>query len=236
MEYQMRDGTAAQDPRLGRLKQFDERSREFPVVRLLRADQKRPRSYTWGIAVWLDQDEGVEGHDVGGCTGYSGASELAARPVVVSGVTNALGLKIYRRAKEIDEWTGEQYSGSSVLAATKAIMELGHFSSYHWAFGLDDLILAVGYKGPAVLGINWYAGMFQPDSNGVIKPTGSLAGGHAIVCNGVSLRKEQFRLHNTWGRSWGVNGGCYISFADMEKLLDEQGEAMIPTRQKVRAA
>ncbi len=99
---------------------------------------------------------------------------------------------------------------------------------YRWAFGLDDLILAVGYAGPAVLGLNWYEGMLQTDTRGYIKPTGKLAGGHAIVCHGVSVKDHYFKLHNSWGKDWGQNGECRITFVDMDKLLREQGEACVP--------
>ena len=39
--------------------------------------------------------------------------------------------------------------------------------------------------GPVVVGTNWYYGMFYPDTTGLIKIRGGLAGGHAYVINGV---------------------------------------------------
>lgn len=211
------DGTVTKDPRLDRLVKFDERSRNFPIRTILGG---KPRSYTWRCPVWLDQ--GREG----ACTGFSVAHEIAARPSV-SAVDASLAQRLYRRAQQIDEWPGEAYEGSSVLAAMKAATEEGYFSQYRWAFGIDDLIMAVG-SGPAVLGINWYEGMFDVDSSGWIHVDGEVAGGHAILCHGVSLKGRCFKLHNSWGRSWGVDGECKISFEDTERLLNEQGEACVP--------
>lgn len=209
------------DPRLGRLVQFDERSRAFPVRALIEAT--RPRSFTWRPGpVVLDQ--GREG----ACVGFSIAHELAARPSVIEGVTSATALALYRRAQRIDEWPGEAYDGTSVLAGMKAAVEAGFFEGYRWAFGEADLALAVGYKGPAVLGIPWYEGMFDPDDDGYLRPTGAVAGGHAILCHGIDVKRDRYKVHNSWGAGWGIGGDAFISREDMRVLLAQQGEAAIP--------
>ena len=155
-------------------------------------------------------------------------ARAAARPVVRS-TSEADALSIYRRARQLDGWPGEDYDGTSVLAGAKAAKERGRLVSYRWGFSLDDLILAVGYTGPAVLGVNWYEGMFDTDSSGYVRATGSVAGGHAILCRGVSVRTRSFLLHNSWGRSWGRDGCARITFDNMARLLREDGEACIPT-------
>jgi hypothetical protein len=209
--------------KFGRLVEFDERSRLFPIRKLLPAVAK-PRSYTWSCGVTLDQGS------TSACTGFAMAQEWAARPVVVKGVTNTTGNDIYRLAQELDEWPGTNYEGSSVLGAAKAAEQLGKILEYRWAFGVDDLILAIGYHGPAVLGVNWYNGMMNPDAKGIIRVTGGVAGGHAILCNGYSITTKLFRLHNSWGPSWGIKGECFVTKMDMSRLLSEQGECCVPVR------
>ena len=81
--------------------------------------------------------------------------------------------------------------------------------------------------GPVVVGTYWYRGMFKPDRNGIIRPTGGIVGGHAYVINGVDKSKKLFRIKNSWGKNWGINGHAYISFADMEKLMKQNGEICI---------
>lgn len=212
------------DPRLDRVVRFDGRSRNFPIRALI--DQRKPRSYTWSCGVWLNQGQ------EGACTGFAVTHEAAARPVTVR-VDEVMARSIYQRARQIDEWPGEDYEGSSVLAAIKAGQEQGWYGEYRWAFGIDDLKLALSYKGPAVLGIPWYEGMFEPDSTGFIRPDGSVMGGHAILANGICLKAPGYiRLHNSWGKGWGVNGECFITFADLDRLLHEQGEACIPVQRK----
>jgi len=205
-----------------RIVKFDERSRAFPI-RQYGIFRKR-RSYTWRCGINLDQ--GSEG----ACTGFAVSHEAAARPVVVMGITNDVARSIYRRARQLDEWPGENYEGSSVLGAIKAGQEKGWYGEYKWAFSESDLALAVGYYGPVVLGINWYEGMGNPDSNGRIRPTGDVLGGHAILCNGFSVKTNLYRLHNSWGPAWGINGDCFISADDLTKLLREQGECCVPIK------
>lgn len=203
-----------------RIPQFDRRSRKFPIMALVSATQRR--SYTWSCAAYLDQ--GSEG----ACVGFGWTHEAAARPAVVQNLTNAIARTVYKLAQKYDEWPGDNYEGSSVLGGAKAAQKMGWLTEYRWAFGEDDLAMAVGYKGPAVLGVNWYEGMTEPDKNGIIRPTGDALGGHCILCNGINVKRGLYRLHNSWGASWGVNGECFISFSDMATLLKKQGEACIP--------
>lgn len=213
--------TRPQERVLDRLVSFDERSRAYPIRTLVAG--KVPRSYTWagGPAVL---DQGTEG----ACVGFSIAGELAARPVAIAGVNEQTAFTIYRAAQMIDEWPGEGYSGTSVLAGMKTATLSGYYTGYRWAFSLLDLILAIGYAGPVVLGVNWREGMWDPDADGTLHVEGAVAGGHAIMARGVSVTKKLIRLRNSWGPDWGLNGECFVSYADMQKLLDDDGEASIP--------
>lgn len=226
----IKNGVEVADLRLARIAQFDKRSRKYPVRTLVTGQE--PRSYTWSCSKVLDQ--GSEG----ACVGFSVAHELIARPVAVTGITAKFAIeKIYWEAQKNDPWEGgaypgarPRYEGTSVIEGIKAAQRLGYIEEYRWAFSLQDLILAVGYCGPAVLGLNWYEGMFEPHSCSYLHKTGSLAGGHAILCKGVNVKERTFLLHNSWGPSWGNKGCAKISWDEMEALLYEQGEAVIPTK------
>lgn len=226
---------------LNRLVQFDERSKAYRAVEGI--EEKPLRSYSWRCNAWNDQ--GKEG----ACVGFAWSHELSARPSEYP-ADATVAFKIYNRAKQLDDFPGEAYEGTSVLAGVKACQEIvGHhgkplIGEYRWAFGIEDLVRTLGYKGPAVLGINWYEGMWQPDANGFVHPTGNVVGGHAILAravrivwrNGhgaatmdnVDVEKSYITLRNSWGRDWGLGGDCRISLYDMNVLLREQGEACIP--------
>lgn len=228
----LKDGSITKDPRLTRVVQFDEKSKNFPVTAVI--SNQTPRSYTWRCDIHLDQ--GSEG----ACPGFSFAHELAAYPAPVKGMTDKFAREsIYWEAQKNDEWPGGAYpgakpfyEGTSVLAAAKQVQKLGYITEYRWAFGLSDLILAVGRQGPAVLGVNWYDSMFDTKDCGFVHVEGEIAGGHAILCKGVNITDKYFVLHNSWGDSWGFGGDAKISFGDMARLLDEDGEACIPVTRK----
>jgi hypothetical protein len=222
--FKLKDGTEVSDRRLGRCVQFDEKSRAFPIRQVV---PKKPRSYTWRCTKVLDQG------NEGSCVGHGIAHELIARPVEVLTIDHTYARNtIYFGAQKVDEWPGGAYpgakpfyEGTSVLAGCKVAKSLGWMDSYLWSFSLNELILGVGYNGPAVIGVNWYDGMDEVDAKGFVHADGEIMGGHCILCNCVNLKGQYFKLHNSWGASWGSGGECKVSFADMTKLLKEDGEA-----------
>jgi hypothetical protein len=215
-KIKLRDWTSTLDPRLDRLVQFDDKSRKYPIRTIMKG--KKPRSFTWRCNAWLDQ--GAEG----ACVGFGVAHELAARPAEAR-MGDQYAREIYREAKKIDPWPGEDYEGTSVLAGVKVAQKLGWMKSYRWSFSLEDLILGVGFNGPAVMGLAWLEGMSNTDEKGFIHVTGTVRGGHCILNRAVNIKEKYFMLHNSWGRSWGIDGDCKVSFLDMEKLLGMDGEA-----------
>jgi hypothetical protein len=223
----LRDGSIVEDPRLGRIIEFDERSRNYPIRTLLEA--RKPRAYTYRNYLRLDQ-----GSTDGSCVGCGFTHELAAWPAEVPDLDYRFAKeKVYWEAQRNDQWAGGSYpgasprmDGTSLLAGVKVIQTLGYCDEYRWAFTLQDLILGVGYHGPAVVGTNWYEGMFTPDTSGRVRPTGRVAGGHCWLIDQVIPKKEMFGALNSWGTKWGIKSRFYITFADMDKLRKEQGEAV----------
>lgn len=247
----LRGGATTEDPRLDRVYELDWRSLDYPVTATLDVEQIRyPRSYTWGLSQYFDQ--GSEG----ACVGFGYAHELAAAPIVVAGVTDGWAREIYWLAQREDPWPGgayegasPYYEGTSVLTGAKVVQDLGHYSGYTWGLTMQEAVNGICYKGPAVLGLNWYVDMFTPDASGFIHPTGTLAGGHCILAVGVKvvwkswisrwfsrrwdnvdLDRSYLILHNSWGLGWNGNGRCKLSLRDFDRLLNEEGEAVFPVR------
>lgn len=210
--------------------EFDDRSRNFPIRALIEERQLAPRSYTWGSPVRLDQ--GFEG----ACVGFSWAGELAARPKVHGLVDNDLARDIYHSAQYLDEWDDTPPAeGTSVIAGAKEMVARGYIGEYRWSFDVEDMKVAVSWFGPVVLGCYWYENMLETDSKGFVYPSGRIAGGHAIMVNGYNVTYDRFKLLNSWGNSWGLDGHCFIRGNDMADLLAEDGEACVPTVRKLIA-
>lgn len=232
-DFVLKDGSTTKDPRLGRIVHFDERSRNYPAVRLLSTEQQRKlRSYTWDCNLWLDQGSSSS------CTFHAICHDLAARPVQVQGLTHEYALEGYYEAQELDPWPGSerpgtvpQAYGTAVIFAVQVAQQRGYYGSYSWNFSEEEMALSVGWTGPNIIGVNWTADMFNPDQNGFIRPTGEASGGHCILVRGISLENNCYRLHNSWGKNtWGINGEAFITREDMATLLSQDGECMAPTR------
>lgn len=213
--------------RLDRRVEFNERSRAYPARALV--DTSIPRNKSWRLNTWLDQG------DEGACVGFAWAHELAAYPVPVNTITNEFARQLYHEAKLVDPWPGEDYEGTSVLAGAKVVKAKGYISEYRWAFGLDDLALAVSHLGPAVIGVNWYEGMNSVWDCKRLHPFYPFTpkGGHAILVTGVNVTNRYFTLRNSWGRNWGYDGACRVGFNLMETLLMDDGEACIPMARRL---
>lgn len=198
---------------------FDERSRQWGVVK----PSQRARNRTWSTGAVLDQ--GSEG----ACVGFGHTAALGSTPRSRA-VDNAMALAVYNAAKKVDEWEGEDYDGTSVLAGAKAAKELGFLKEYRWCFSLNDVVLALSHYGPVVVGWNWYSGMFNTDPQGFIHPTGSLEGGHCVELFGVEPVDGYIWGRNSWGSDWGKKGNFKISFGEADRLIHEQGEQCVQTK------
>lgn len=219
--YELRDGTVTTDPRLDRLVHFDPRSRAYGVREVLPSAPPALKAKTWALRVRNDQ-----GPD-GACVGFGTGHRLAAAPIEVSGVNYALSMALYHEAQKLDDWAGEDYEGTSVLAGIKAAKARGYVSEYRWCFTLQDYIDAVLHEGPVLVGTWWKDSMWNPDSSGFLNTSGKNVGGHCYILRGVDTRKKAFKMTNSWGRGWGDNGDAWISFESWEKDLMPGGEGAV---------
>lgn len=202
-------------PGLGRKAALDHRDARF----LLRTvtPSERPKRRTWR----LDQryDQGSQPY----CVGFSWAHFLRAAPRRHS---RGNPVDIYLGAQKHDEWAGEEYDGSSVRGGARYLTEvLKLVREYRWAFSVEDALNAMADRGPVVLGTNWTQDMFSPDAEGIIRYSGSNAGGHAYVLVGYNDIRGLATIHNSWGADWGLAGRAFIPYEDLEQLLRDEGEA-----------
>lgn len=197
----------------------DVRDHKF-LLRSAAPFEKIPQRKTWRI--WWKGDQ----QDTPMCVGYSWHALLRALPNLQRDPSPEI---LYAMAQRNDEWPGEDYAGSSVRGGAKALQAMGKISAYGWALNIHEAIQWVGTHGPVVLGTNWYASMMTPDKHGHIVPKGRLVGGHAYLLLGYDDKKELALIQNSWGKPWGLNGRAWISYAHLDRLIQEDGEACSPT-------
>ena len=192
-------------------------------------------------------DQGAEG----ACVGFAWCGELMASPKPIRfDDADDFARTIYREAQHVDEWPGENYEGTSVLAGAKVIQASGLIGEYRWAFGVDDVIdtLCAPYAdggGPVVIGIPWLDGMYETRPSGLVDVSGSIVGGHALtligyhpnmLIRGEPGRHEVVKWRNSWGSIYGRRGTGYVRVDDLERLLASAygAEACVPLARRGR--
>lgn len=117
-------------------------------------------------------------------------------------------------------------------------------SGFSQARTVDEMRVAISLGVPIVLGINWYEDFDRPRwmdpgkggnrwwighpgfLNAATMNLGPIRGGHAICCFGARDDIEAFSLVNSWGVNYPV---VQIPYVVMQRLLDEGGDAIIPS-------
>jgi hypothetical protein len=215
---------------LGRWYAPDPRSQRF----LVGGQVKRTSVLHTADGPILDQD------GLGACGGFTNADILNTakfRPSRMRVLRDDFyldgdyGLGFYSFATKLDEWPNEQWPpddvGTSMVACAKAMQRWKYIDRYEWAPDFASFLHALEQQ-PVMLGTLWTDGMSDPDSKGIVRPTGELAGGHAYMAFGVNYPRELIRCRNHWTEEWGYGGDFFVRFSDMEWLIAEQGEVVVP--------
>lgn len=213
--------------RLGRHLHFDPRSRAHGV--------SLPRGTKIQSRLWERTTPAFDQGNLGSCTGNGAAGLLCTAPFRPKGLrgTEALARKIYSEATRLDAIVGAwppDDTGSSVLAAMKALKALGYAKAYSWCFSLDQVLKTLSALGPVEVGLPWYEGFDHPDAAGRVKLSGHVRGGHAFELLGVDAEAKRVLAINSWGPAWGLQGRFSIAWQDLDRLLHEHGEAATLTR------
>jgi hypothetical protein len=206
----------------------DERSR----LHLVSAAESTRNHRYWRTGPILDQQS------EGACVGHGVVGAIVSSPIRVAlphPQQTAFGM--YYGSRRIDQWPGEDYSGTSVNAGMKLARELGLISEWEWADGIARLRNTVLEEGCVVTGMDFDARMEDPDSQGLVDIGGGVLGGHCMFITGYSRRRAfdrytgpVFQLANSWGPGWGRRGYLYMREADVEVKFAEGAEFAIPRR------
>jgi len=236
----LRDGTKTADAKLDRLVQFDPKSRNHPVTDVL-PDASKQR--TWR----LERPRMGDQKNEGACIEFAFTHVLAAPPFpsALAAVRQVRSKHLlYWPAQVRDPWPGGSYpgadpvyEGTSTLAVLQVAKELGFFDAYHWAFTLEQVVQGILGMGPAVLGLNWKAGMASPRSDGLIEATGGADGGHCVAGIGIDHKRfpdgrvlDVVVIAQSWGLAHGDRGRVYLPLDQLGELLADQGECAFVTQ------
>lgn len=218
---------------LGRNVDHDERSREYRVT--------LPTPAKYKLVDWDDNAPITNQGQMGACTGFTALDMMnnhifAGNRKRATGSTallpNNKGLDFYHQATIRDGIAGNTYpgvdEGSSGLGAVKGLKFEKFVTNYTHGFSMTDFLNALQHQ-PVMVGTMWTKGMFDPDRNGLIRPTGAEEGGHEYGAFGYDPATTLIKFRNHWTAQWGIKGRFYVLASDFEKLLAAQGDVTVPT-------
>lgn len=163
------------------------------------------------------------------CVGYTSAQWAQTSPIRTK-LPLDFGLSIYKRALQIDEFHGEQDTGTSIRAGVKVLEEQGRVARYVWAYSAEEVKQWILAWGSVIVGTVLTQGMRNPtkapNNEYYMNPTGSPVGGHAYLLTGYSASRNAFRMINSWGSGWAEKGRAWIRYNDLQGLLTSGGDAV----------
>lgn len=131
----------------------------------------------------------------------------------------------------IPEGTIPRGNLSSIRYFMAELFSRGLIIGYYWTGKADYIARAVMQDvGPVLLGLYWRRSMDAPMPDGSVSVDGPKVGAHCVLVVGYDSRRGAFRCLNSWGAGWGQRGRFWISYPDMQRLLDEGGEACLPVK------
>jgi hypothetical protein len=189
----------------------------------------------YDLTVEGDHSYVAEGVGVHNCTGNAAIGCMATGPFFATvdaheltefPLTEGGAVLVYGAATALDAYPGTyppDDTGSDGLSVAKVLQHAGWISGYEHAFSLADGLQALMSR-PVIVGVNWFSEMFSPDVNGVVHPTGDLAGGHEFVWDEHDADRGLEGFTNSWGPGWGVGGRFYVATREWASLLAQDGD------------
>ncbi len=142
---------------------------------------------------------------------------------------DALGL--YSLATDLDEYVGSyppDDTGSDGLSVAKACRQKSLIKAYRWAFGVDDVLVALSNV-PVLVGTTWPDTFDTPDMSGRVYITrrSRFRGGHEVVFDAIDVESELAWFTNSWGPAWGIKGRACVSFDTLGRMLNDNGDCTV---------
>ena len=184
-------------------------------------------------------DQGQEG----ACTGFGLAAvvNLQRRLKYGPGIPLVSPRMFYEMARRFDEWTGEDYDGSSIRGGLRGFLNSGACLEKDWPYHAADagvltleraraarnIVLGAYYRvqpriadmhaaiheaGAVYASARVHDGWFNPVDGRIVPHPPLPQGGHAFAI--VGYNAEGFWVQNSWGPSWGHDGIALWEYAD----------------------
>jgi len=223
----LRDNSQTTSHRLDLIPSRDNRCLSFPISDILPSQE--PISKVWYTPQCLNQGS------TGGCAGFATTGIIRAEPGIQDPLEYDADFAIknlYWPAQMNDQFYGGEYpggdgsQGTTLVAVLKEARNQGLITGWKNAFSIEQMVLGIGYHGPALMGTEWRDGMEHPNRDGLVHYKGRRLGGHAYVAYAVNLPRGKVLFQNSWGNHWGNNGRFWMSLVDAGKMIEDGCEVV----------
>jgi hypothetical protein len=159
----------------------------------------------------LDQtDVTAKNYKSGSCGGFplihAAATISPSNPQPRSDLTEEDAFAVLRRAQEIDCREGSDYLGiMNIRYIMQAGIDLGYISRYIELRTFDEMVDALEYVGPVVLGVTMFPGMSQPDSFNYIGVLGKRWKKNMKRHAFCAIGNRTWSKKNFWSFDWNWN-------------------------------
>lgn len=149
-------------------------------------------------------------------------------------VQTALAQPLYREETRLDPFDGAwepDDTGSDGLSSAKTGKNHQWISGYQHMTSVAAAHNAIK-SAPFMSGLPWMSGMDDPTSEGVVRATGTVRGGHEWEFAGYNASTGLWECWQSWG-DWAKDGVFYLPDEDYDTLLQQQGDAtaLVPVTQ-----
>lgn len=203
------------------------------VLKAYLKPRRIPKAVEWYFSELPIRDQG----QTNTCVGQSCSSmKIAQEYFEHKAIFDFDGYSLYDECKKIDDYSGD---GTFLRIALKVLandglspngistLEKYKIGSYARLEGLEDMKYALASTGPIVIGIKVYENMENVKEDGFVpEAEGSMLGGHAILITGYDDTKGGFRMVNSWGKDWGIDGTAWLSYNFIEQNMMDAWSAI----------
>jgi len=154
---------------------------------------------------------------------YSECKKIDGMPPQEEGTTIRAAMSVLNSKGVCQEkfWPYQPLKKNKPLSGASSNAKKFRILTYARILNLDELCMSLATKGPAVLGIKVFPGIFKTKSGILPLPKKGeySVGGHAICAVGYDNKKQLVKFKNSWSAKWGDRGYGYIPFEYVRKYL-----------------
>lgn len=221
---------------------FDARARNWLVRDLLRSFTSLPAP----IDIWQPLQPTLDQEESPNCVPFAVSLWIGGEPYAAAETDEVIDDFFAQELSAFTRRHGRIRDGGIYISqGMHGAVEDGWCAEYWWCGAgsgtpVEDVVDSIHYIGGVIIGVNWRESMITPRPSGLLEVEDGPVIGHACYLTGVRLGqpipgegpepRDVVILQNTQGPGFGHGGLAYLALEDLDMLLEDDGEAVVPVR------